>query len=193
LLDLLGSQDGLAGVTPVHRRGSAVGQALTIEHQEEKLVPAVVGRIGGVDLAVPVVGTAQQIQLVAVIGRILPCTVRRVGLPHHRFILSRQAKGVPSHGMQHSLTLHPVEARDDIGSHVVAPVTDAQPGARWVREEVQAVEGARLGGRVGRTVGLLRGPATAPPRLDLPGIVGHTAGVASRLSGLANSLGRIPR
>ena len=129
VLDLLMGQHRLTAGTPVDRRRRAIGQAAAVQQQKEPLSPAIVGRIAGVDLPVPVVGTADQLHLPLVVSSIAGRAVGRMHAVANRLVLGGQSERVPAHGMQHIVAAHSVIAADDIGRHIVAAVTHRQPRA----------------------------------------------------------------
>ena len=164
-LDLLVGQDGLAAGAPPLASHSTIGQATPVQQQEEPLRPAVELRCAGVDLSLPVVGAADQRHLAAVVGRVTGRRLAWVDTLLDRLVLRRQAEGVPAHRVEHSVPFHAVVARDDVGGHVIAAVTDAQAVAGGVGEEVQAVESLGVGW-CGSAVDAGFSPAFLPFGLD---------------------------
>ena len=172
-VDFLVGQGAADGAPPL-QAGGPVGQPALEEFQEHPLGPAVVLGVGGVDLAIPVKRPAGQVQLPLVVGAPLAGQVGRVAAGLDGGVFGGQAKGVPAHGMQHVVTAHAHDAGDHISWHVVAQVTDAEPVARGIGKEVEAVEGGAVG-RLGRAVQVLLGPAGAPLGIDFGGaeVGGH--------------------
>ncbi len=165
LLHLLVGQGRLAGLAPVDRRQRLVGQSAPVEQQKDPLRPAVVVGIAGVDLALPVVGGADQLHLPLVVGRVAGRAVARMDPLVDGLVLGGQAKGIPAHRVEHGIALHPVVAADDVGGHIVAAVPHAQAGARRIGKEVKAVEG-RAAIRFRRAVEAGVGPPLLPFGLD---------------------------
>ncbi len=162
---LLVGQHRLALRAPVHQRALPVGQP-TLEHpQKHPLVPAVVFRQAGVDLAVPVVGEAQPLELFLHVGDIRMSPVRRMPPVLDGRVLRRQPERVPPDRVHHVVAPHPLVARQRIADRVIPHVPHVQSPAR-IREHLQHVI-TRLrpviGGFVQRRV---RVPALAPFQLD---------------------------
>ena len=138
-LDLLVSQDGaVLGAPPLLPLG-AVGQPALVEQQEDPLRPAVVVRVGRVDLPRPVVAAFDELQLAAVVVGIAAAADRRMRSGAQGVVFGGQAEGVPAHRVQDVVTGHAQVARGDTGGHVVAAVSYREAGARRVGEEVQNV------------------------------------------------------
>jgi hypothetical protein len=141
--DLLVGQHGLVDRIPVDHRVGAVDEPLFQQAREQPLFPAVIGRIAGSDLARPVVGEAQALQLAAHVVDVLarPRPGRHAIL--HGRVLGRQAEGVPAHRLEHVIALHALEARDHVADGVVAHMAHVEPPA-GVGKHRQAIElGAR--------------------------------------------------
>ena len=154
-----------------------------VEHaQEDPLRPAVVGRVAGHDLAPAVVRQAQPPQLAAHDSRVLPHGDGGMLAGVDRVLLGGQPEGVEAERMQHMMAGHAQVAAEHIGADVAQRMTDVQPDATGVREEVEQVElgptglGPESGGqsagrqrasRVRRVEGPLPFPAVLPAQLDL--------------------------
>ena len=151
--------------------------------EPDPLRPAVVARIDRRELAGPVVGEPEALELSAKgVDRLLGGHLR-MDAGGDRVLLGRQAEGVPAHRMQDVESLHPLEAADDVGRGVALGVPDVQARARGIGEHVEAVElrlrriEDRLAG-----VGLTEGTVGLGPRLPaLLDLVGECAGVAVRM------------
>ncbi len=159
--DLLVGQHGLVDRIPVDRRQPAVGQAFLEQAREQPLFPAVVLGPAGGDLAPPVVGKAQALQLRAHVGDVVVGPARRRDAALDGGVLGRHAEGVPAHRLQHAPALHHLKARQHVADGVIAHVAHVQR-ARRVREHGQAVE---LLARA--VVGRREGVILLPPGLDL--------------------------
>ena len=136
--DLLVGEDGLVLLAPVHRRAPAVRQPALVHLDEQPLVPLVVRRLAGGELALPGIADAQALEL--------PFHVRDVG-ERRRLgmnaaldggVLGRQAERVPAERMQHVVAAQPLRARHDVADDVVADVPDMRV-TRRVREHLEAV------------------------------------------------------
>ena len=117
-----------------------VGKALLVELQEDPLGPLVVFGIGGVDLAVPVKGEAQGLQLALEAGHVLGRDDFRVDVVFQGIVLGGQAEGVPAHGIQDVIAALPLFAGHDVQRGVAARMTHVQAGRRRIRELHQRVE-----------------------------------------------------
>ncbi len=142
--DLLVGEHRLVDRIPVHGLRPALGDA-GVEHlQEQPLVPLVVARIAGRDLAAPVDGQAHRLHLRLHGGDVLARPFRRRHAVLHRRVLGRQAEGVPAHRHQHIHAGHPQVAGQHVVDGVVAHMTHVQAPA-GVRQHRAGVE-LRLGG-----------------------------------------------
>src|SRR5690606_22530160 len=81
--DLLVGEHGLVDRIPVHLGFLLVDQALFEQAAEEPLLPAVVVGVAGGDLAIPVVGVAELLQLAAHVGDVLVSPLGRRHLVLH--------------------------------------------------------------------------------------------------------------
>ena len=162
LADLFVGEAGLARRAPVDGNDALEGQVALVQLEEDPLRPPDVRRVGGVDLALPVVGEADRIDLAAEVGDRRRRRHARVDAVFDGVVLGRQPERVPAHRVQHAEALHPLPARDDVGGRVALAVPDVQAGAGRVGEHVQRVE-LRLRG-VGRR---LVQPGFAPAGLPL--------------------------
>ena len=136
--DLLVGQHGLVDRIPVHHLGLALGDAFLEHAQEQPLVPLVVlGRAGG-QLAAPVDGETQRLELLLHVGDVVVGPLRGRDPVLDRGVLGGQAEGVPAHRLEHVVALHAMEARQHIADGVVAHMPHVQL-ARRVGEHRQAV------------------------------------------------------
>ena len=171
-LGLLVRENGLAGRTPVHGRLGPVRDA-PLEHlEEEPLVPAVVRRVAGGDLAAPGIAEAEALELPLHARDVVARPLLGVHSPLDRRVLRGQAEGIPADGMQ---DVHPPKglvAGDHVGDAVVADVAHVDV-ARGVGQHLEAVELGLL--RVFRDLeGPGFGPVLLPAGLDrLEVVLGH--------------------
>ena len=126
---LLVGQHGLVHRVPVDDLGLAVGDALFQHLQEQPLVPLVVGRVAGGDLAAPVDGQPHRLHLLLHVGDVFVRPLRRRHTVFQRRVLGRQAEGVPAHGHQHVVTVHAQVAREHVVDGVVAHMAHVQLAA----------------------------------------------------------------
>src|SRR5207245_1063013 len=107
--------------------------------QEDPLRPLEVGRIGGVDLAIPVVTETEHLDLPAK-GRDVPLRrLARMSAGFDGVLLSRQSKRVPAHGVKYIAAAHALVASQDVRGGVALGMSDMQACPAWVREHVQDV------------------------------------------------------
>ena len=136
---LLVGEHGLVDRIPVDDLRAPLGDA-GLEHlQEEPLVPLVVRRIAGRDLAAPVDRQAERLHLRLHRGDVVARPARRRHAVLHRRVLGRQAERVPAHRHQHVHAGHAQLARQHVVDRVVAHVAHVQPAAR-VRQHRAGVE-----------------------------------------------------
>ena len=98
--DLLIGQDDQAGGAPIDGHLFFVGQALLVKLEEDPLGPLVVVGVGGIDLPGPVKGKAQRLELLLIAGDVVFGHDGRMDLMLDRIVFRRQAKGVPTHGVE---------------------------------------------------------------------------------------------
>ncbi len=174
--DLLVGQHGVLDRIPVDPRLAPVGEAGLEQVEEHLLLVPVVVRGAGGELTVPVIGQAEQAQLVAHDADVLERPVAWVHLVGQGGILGRQAEGVPAHRVQHVEAFGAPVAGDDVADGVVAGMADMEPSRR-IGEHLQDV--------VFRPCRVLDGaegaalvPDALPPGFGFPEIVSrHGAGV----------------
>ena len=152
-----------------------------VDLEEDPLRPLVVAGIRGVDLAGPVVGEAQRLDLAAEVVDVGLGGDPGVGVGLDGVLLGGEAEGVPSHRVQDVEALHPLEAADDVGGGVPLGVADVQPRAAGVGEHVEDVELGPPAVEVGGREGLVLLPVALPLGLDpLRVIRGHGSSPARR-------------
>ena len=119
---LLVGQDGLVDRVPVDDAGLLVGDPGLQHAQEEPLVPAVVVRPAGGDLARPVEGEAKRLQLPLHVRDVVVGPLRRRHAVLHGGVFGRQAERVPAHRLQNVVPAHAHEPRKHVADRVVAHV-----------------------------------------------------------------------
>ena len=166
---LLVREHGLVHRVPVDGAGRLVRDAALEHPQEQPLVPAVVIRVAGRELARPVDAEAERLELAFHVADVVARPLRRRDVVLDRRVLRRQPERVPAHGLQHVVSLHAHVAREDVADRVVADVAHVQAAAR-VREHAEAVVLGLRGvfARGKRARGL---PFGLDCRLDFPGFV----------------------
>ena len=132
--DLLVGKDDLAGGTPVDVHFLFIRQPRLEQTQENPLRPAVIRRVGGVDLTLPVEGQPQRLELLAEAAHVVLGHDGRMDLVGDGIVLGRQAERVPAHREQNVVALHPPLARDDVQRRIGPRMPAVQPRARGVRE-----------------------------------------------------------
>ena len=153
---------------PPDRLLCLVCEAPFMKLQEYPLRPAIIVRIGGTELARPVVREPQRFQLraepVDVAARRDPWM--RVGA--NGVLLGRKPEGVPADRVQDVVAAHALEARDDVGRGVTLRVAHMQSGAAGIGKHVEDIGlGPRLVGPGRRPEGSFTLPARLPLGFDL--------------------------
>ena len=133
-------QHALAAGAPVDVHFLLVGQTVLVQLQEDPLGPLVVFRVGGVDLAVPVKGEAQSLQLAAEVVHVVLGDDGRVDVVLHGEVLGGQTEGIPAHGVQHVVAVLTALAAHHIQGGVAAGVAHMQAGTRRIGELHQGIE-----------------------------------------------------
>jgi len=150
-----------------------------VEFEEDPLGPAVVVHRRRVDLAFPVVGEAEALDLAAEVGDVAPRDDPRVLVFADRGALGRQAEGVPAHRVEHVVALHPLLASDHVGRRVALGMADVEPRPGRVGEHVEDVV-LRPAAKALRVVrgaeSLVFVPDPLPLRFDGGGVVDVPAG-----------------
>ncbi len=124
--DLLVGQHSGALRAPVHLALFAICKA-ALKHADEKpLVPAVVVGQAGRDLVRPVVAEADAAHLPLHGGDIRERPLARRSVVLDGRILRWQAEGVPAHGMEHVIALHPHVTGERVADGVIAHVAHVQ-------------------------------------------------------------------
>ena len=136
--DLLVGEHGVVDRVPVHGAELLVDQAFFVEAGEQPLLPAVVLGGAGGELALPVDGKAQRLELGLHVVDVGVGPLRRRHVVLHRRVFGRHAEGVPAHRLQHVVAEHGVEAREHVADRVIAHMAHVQL-ARGVGEHRQAV------------------------------------------------------
>ena len=124
--DLLIGQHGLVDRVPVDHLRAALGNAGFQHLQEQPLVPAVVGGIAGRDFAAPVDGQTHRLHLPLHVGDVGVGPLCGRHLVLHGRVLGRQTEGVPAHGHQHVIALHPQMTGQHVVDRVVAHMPHVQ-------------------------------------------------------------------
>ena len=151
----------------------AVVAVVAVEHpQEGPLRPVVVVGVARDDLAVPVVGEAQLVELFAVAGNVLRRRYGRVLAGLDGVLLGGQTEGVEAHRMEYVEAAEPFVARIDIGGDVTQRVSHVQSRSRGVGEHVQDIIFGT--GRINlHLIGMAALPFALPARFDLAEIIFH--------------------
>ena len=141
--------------------------ALLAEHQpgfhqveEQCLLMAVIIGLAGGELAAPVEGEADALQLPAHRRNIGPGPGSGVDLVFHRGIFGRHSKCVPAHRVEHFEALHPPEPGKHVAHRVIADVPHVDP-PRGVGKHLEDIAFGLGAGAVGDEA-LRRVPARLP-------------------------------
>ncbi len=120
--NLLVRENGLVIRAPVNGRGLLVHQAFFIQLGEEFLLPAVVLRGAGCQLAAPVIAKAQHFQLVFHVRDVVVRPRSRCRVVFHRRAFSRQAERIPADRLKNVFAQHTLVARNHVTDGVVTHV-----------------------------------------------------------------------
>ena len=131
-------QHCLTSRTPVHRSAFFVGQTLFVELQEKPLRPFIIFGQTGRYFPVPVIAQAHGVQLAIHIGNIFFGPLGRRRLVFDSRIFSRQAKGIPTNGMQYIIPMHGLKPCNDITDRIVAHMPHVQVSRR-IRKHFQTI------------------------------------------------------
>ena len=132
-------QSGLAGGTPVDRHLLLVGQALLEHLYEDPLGPLVELRIRGVYFHIPVIDRRNLVDLAFDILDILRGGLRRMHTHLDGVVLRRESERVPSHGMDHIISVHQLVTAPHIGDHISPPVSYMKPVSGRIGKHIQAI------------------------------------------------------
>ena len=113
---------------------------MLVQLQEDPLGPLVVLGVGGVDLAIPVKGEAQRLELAAEMIHVALGDDGRVDVVLHGEVLGGQTEGVPAHGVQHIVAVFTALAAYHIQRGVAAGMADVQARTRRIRELHKGIE-----------------------------------------------------
>ena len=136
--DLLVGEHRLAFVTPVQQSGLAVCQSALVHFQEEPLVPAIVLGFAGGDFARPVVAEIHALMLALHFADVEVRPFAGMAFVVDGRVFGGQTKGVPTHGVQHIVSAHPLITGQRIAYRVVAQVPDVKSAA-WIRKHFEQV------------------------------------------------------
>ena len=194
---LLVRQHGAIDRIPVDPALLALDQAGAQEIQEQLLLMAVIFRIAGGELALPLERQPHALQLGAHGGDVLAGPLRRMDAALARRVLGRQAERVPAHRMHHREAARPLVARHHVAQRVVAHVAHVDLPA-GIREHLQHVVFRLVVGRhVRHAEAAALGPGALPARFGLAEVVARRLGRDGRGIGQAFGhryfIGRSPR
>ena len=142
-------QDTLAAGAPVDRHGSLISQALFKELLEDPLGPLVIVRVDGGHLTAPVKAQAQRGELLFEVGDVGPGEFFRMHMVFDGVVLGGQAEGVPAHGIQNIVALHPLFPGHDVQGGVGTGMAHVQARSGGIGELHQGVKfglGVVIGG-----------------------------------------------
>ena len=137
-LHLFVGQYGMAVFTPVDVGLFAIGQTPLQHLDEDLLLPLVVLLVTGGQLPGPVVAESQAFELASHVVDVLVGPLGGMNTPLDGGVFGREAKGIPSHGMQNVVTPHGHEPGHHIANGVVPDVAHVDP-ARGIGKHLQAV------------------------------------------------------
>ena len=178
---LLVGQHGVIDRVPVDCRFLAIDQPGLVQIEEQRLLLPVIIRLARGQLAAPVDGETEALQLRLHAGDVVAGPAAGMDALFHRRVLGGHAKGVPAHRVQHLKPLHPPRAREHVAHRVVAHVADMDP-PRGVWKHLQDI-GAGLGAGIIGAEALGGVPRLLPA--DVGGLGVELFGHAGAIAGLA--------
>ena len=140
--NLLVSQYGVTGVAPVYGRFLFNCQTAFVEQLKEPLSPFVIIFLAGGNLAIPIVGQTESLQLTSHVSDVFQSPFFRRNIVFDSSVFSRHTKGVPAHRMQNVEALHSAETCDYVADGIVTNMAHVQVAGR-IGEHFQNV-GFRL-------------------------------------------------
>ena len=136
--DLFIGENGHVDRIPIDRRFLAIDQPGSEHIEEQRLFLAIIIRLAGRQLAAPVKGKAQSLQLCPHGGDIGARPVARMHAALHRGIFGRHPERIPPHRMQHFKTLGAAGAGDDIAHGVIADMAHVD-APRWIGKHLKHI------------------------------------------------------
>ena len=122
-LCLFVGKHGVAGRTPVYGSFFAICKSLFVELKEHPLRPLVVVGQTGFDLVIPIVHSADTLELPFHRGDIFEGAFLGVNTRLYGVVFGGQSECVESHRLENLVALHTLEARERVGRSVVVPVS----------------------------------------------------------------------
>src|SRR6266852_467785 len=179
---LLIGENRAALVAPPLRSHRAIREPALVHQQEEPLRPLVVAGLRRIDLARPVVGASDHLQLTLEVSRI--ARNRHLGMEslEQRVVFRRQPEGVPAHRMQYVEARPPLVAAEHVARHVIVQMPDRKAVARRIREHLEQVELGTIA-VVARQIEIRPLPFLLPLGLDFLGVVAFFHRLRDSLSG----------
>ncbi len=178
---LLVREHGVVDRVPVHHALLAADETRVEHVEEERLFVAVIFGVAGRELAGPVDGEADGLELLAHRRDVVVGPALRMDVLLHRRVFGRHAEGVPAHRVKHVETARLPVARDHVAHGVIADMTHVDAPRRIGEHLQNIIFGPAVSAVAGQEVAALF-PELLPFRLDRTGIVscGHCRSVASR-------------
>ena len=157
---------------PVDHRFLLVCEVVLEQLEEDPLGPVVVGRIAGGEHAIPVVGVAHRVHLLAEGLDVL--TRRDIGVNPllDGELLGGKPEGIESHRMQHVKTLHAAMASHDVAGGITLGVPHVESATRWIGKHIEYIVFWKFGPFSGTKQLVLR-PVLLPAGFDMLRLVRH--------------------
>jgi hypothetical protein len=134
--NLLIGKNGCARFAVIDNRFLPINQPLLQHSYEKPLFPSIILGVARGDLSVPVVGKTHSLQLPTHLVDVVHRPDRRMGPMLYRSVFRRHPESIPTHGMQHVITLHHLESGHDIPYGVVANVPHVY-ATRWIGKHLK--------------------------------------------------------
>ena len=139
-LGILVGEDDLAVRAVVDQRLRTEDEPVVEELQKDPLRPLIIIRQGRGDLAAPVEGEADALQLILKVLHVGRGDDVRMGIGLDGVVFRRQTKGVKPHGEKDVIALQPALPGDDLQTGICLDVADVHARSRRIREFHEAVK-----------------------------------------------------
>ena len=190
--DLLVGKHALAAGAPVDRHFLFVCQSLFEHLQKNPLRPFIILRVGGVDLARPVEGKTERLQLCLEARHILFGHDGGMDMIFDGIVFRGETERIPTHGVEDIIALQTALARHDVQRRIGARMADMQPLSGRIGKLHQCIVG-RLFMSVRRGKGVLLHPFFLPFFLDLTVIVTHSIPLGFHIVGDVDGFAVLPQ
>ena len=138
-LRLFVCKHGIAGRTPIDGRFLAVCKPLLVELKEHPLRPLVVVGQTGFDLVIPIVHSADTLELPFHRGDIFEGAFLGVNTRLYGVVFRRQTERVESHRLKNLVALHTFETRKGVRRSVIVPMPCVEFCSRGIGKHFKTI------------------------------------------------------